>query len=1256
MTNEMKNMLQRPALLSSVPICAPSVAQPSLVVLPWRLGVHLSFVVALLTSAAAASAQTPDKPTYGQVHAVFAKHCVSCHNPEDEDGELVLESYASLMKGGESGPAIVPGKSEDSLLLKLIRHDRKPFMPPPKKGMKLADAEIALVKAWIDAGAPAGDAVASPAVAQAVTLPKVEPRVAPRKAVNAIAYAPRPKLYAVARYGEVELRNATDRTLVRRLPGHKGNVNAVAFSADGSVLVAGAGHPGVVGEVRVWNVSNGSLVRAIEGHKDAIYSVAVSPDSNTLATGSYDQTIKLWNRHDGKELRTLTGHNGCVFDVAFRPDGKVLASVSADRTLKLWDVATGGRLDTFSEPLKELNAVAWSPDGARVAGAGVDNRIRVWSVSATAKEGTNRLLVSRFAHEGAILRLGWSADGKTLVSGAEDRTVKLWDATAEVTPELALPPQPDWPTAVALAEGSVIVGRPDGSVDFFDAGSGAVKPPPPAVKPEITAVEPRGIQLGATTRIKLAGKNLAEVTEAKAHQPTLKATLLPDPPPQADAVWVELSATKPLDPGGYNITVKSAGGESDRIKVYVEDLPQVAESEPNNTVNTATALTVTAAPITASPPTAPGTSVPVSFWGTLSHRGDADWFSFDAKAGKKLVLDLAARRLGSKADAALTVFDATGRALAAAHDTDGDADPLIEFTPPSDGRYVARVTDLQAAGSGDHWYRLSVGDFAVVTGVYPVGVPPNAESTVRLTGYNLPADATATVKAGADGEVAVPLDELRYRVRRAPKVMVNASPAAAEAEPNDSPDKATAMAAPGVADGALAAMSSSLPDADLFRFDAKAGQTWVIETLAARRGSPADTKIEVLHADGKPVERVLLRAVRDTYNTFRPIDANQGGARLVNWEEMEQNQYLYMQGEVVKLFLPPRGPDSQWDFYVVSGKRRCYFDTSATAHALDEPCYIVEPKAPADRAKLPANGLPVFTVHYANDDDQERKLKSDSRLTFTAPADGAYLVRVTDTRGFGGDRYAYRLVVRPAKPDFNVALEGVANKIPAGTGRSFLVRADRVDDFDGPVAVSFENLPAGYRIATPLVIEAGHLEAFGTAWTAPGAPKVDDAAWKNVRVTATAVVDGRPVTKPLGGSPKIEADPAESPLYVHFLPTGADGKPNEAASQSEAPAEITIVPGQTTTAWLRADRKKHDGSISFDVQNLPHGVIVMDIGLNGVLIPEGQTERQVFLQCAPWVTEQDRLCYARAREAGTPTSKPVMLKVRKPQQQAQAQR
>src|SRR4051794_36591791 len=92
-------------------------------------------------------------PTYAQVHAVFAKHCVSCHNAKDEEGELVLENFTTLMKGGESGQVVVPGKGDESLLVKLIRHEKKPYMPPPKKAAKLSDAEIALVKGWVDAGA-----------------------------------------------------------------------------------------------------------------------------------------------------------------------------------------------------------------------------------------------------------------------------------------------------------------------------------------------------------------------------------------------------------------------------------------------------------------------------------------------------------------------------------------------------------------------------------------------------------------------------------------------------------------------------------------------------------------------------------------------------------------------------------------------------------------------------------------------------------------------------------------------------------------------------------------------------------------------------------------------------------------------------------------------------------------------------------------------------------------------------------------------
>src|SRR6185295_8165600 len=168
-----------------------------------------------------------------------------------------------LLKGGETGPSLVPGKSSESLLVQQIEHKTKPFMPPPKKGKKLSDPDIALVRAWIDAGAKG--LKAGEALPKVVAIPKIEPKVAPRRAIQSIAYEPKSKLLALARLGEIELRSAESRQIVRTLTGHAGPVNAVAFSADGAVLAAAGGEPGVAGEVRLWTVADGKPVRSFRG-------------------------------------------------------------------------------------------------------------------------------------------------------------------------------------------------------------------------------------------------------------------------------------------------------------------------------------------------------------------------------------------------------------------------------------------------------------------------------------------------------------------------------------------------------------------------------------------------------------------------------------------------------------------------------------------------------------------------------------------------------------------------------------------------------------------------------------------------------------------------------------------------------------------------------------------------------------------------------------------------------------------------------
>ena len=1177
-----------------------------------------------LTSAAFCA----DVPEFTKdIAPLFAKHCLSCHGHDDPDGGLILERHALLLKGGESGAAILPGNSAGSLLVRLIEGHAKNVMPPGKR-KKLEPGEITAVRQWIDAGAlaPKDDV----AIVSKSDIPKIKPKVPPKKPILAIAESVPAKLAAIARYNDVELRDAAGLALKFKLPGHTGAVNAVAFSQDGKLLASVAGTAGVSGEIKLWNTADGKLLNTWNGHSDALYSVAISPDGKTLATGSYDQKIMLWSIEEilaGKlpaAPRTLSGHNGAVFSLAFRSDGKVLASASGDRTVKLWDTATGNRLDTLSQPLKEQYTCAFSPDGTRLVAGGADNRIRLWKIGATALDGSNPIQEAVFAHDGAVLKLAYSPDGKTIYSSGEDRAIKAWDAE-KVSQKAVFDAQPDWVTGLAVsADGkSILAGRLDGSFAQYDAMTGKV------LKPELTAVTPRGIQRGIASTLELSGKGLANLTELKFSSPKIKGEILADGAKSGE-ISIRVTADADFMRGSVDISVVSAAGESLKLALFVDDLPQIQESE-----------------LSAAPANARLVKLPATFWGEFNKPGESGLFHFDAKTGQTIVFDAVTAGMKSKARVTISVGDEKGRKVAPLQ-SDVSAEPLLAFKIPSDGRYTAHVAEATLAGTKEHFYRVSVGELPVVTSFYPLAVQARAETEIQLRGYNLPPELKTKVKAGEPGDVAIPLDRNAIRSRSGLKALVIDVPEVKESEPNDTPAQATAMSAPGAAEGRIHALDGAGGkgggDVDFYRFETKAGKQWIVETVAAQRGSPVDTKIEILDAKGQSIPRLQLRAIRDSYINFRGVDSSMSAARLKNWEEMELNNYVYLQGEVCRLFRMPQGPDSDLVFYkTANGGRRSYFDTSATAHPNEETVYIVEPH-PADEKLIP-NGLPVFTLNYTNDDDGERKLGSDSRLFFTAPADGSYLIRVTDARGESGENFVYHLMIREPKPDFTVSLSIENPAIGAGSGRSFTVAADRIDGFDGEIRVDIAGLPPGFSASTPLVIQAGHRDAQGSLCADENAPQPTDANTAVVKVTATAEVNGKSSVKNVANFGRLKVD-AKPKLFVMLEPYVA-GASEPVAQTDSKPLEVTIAPGQTIPVWLKVRRNGHDDLITFSVDNLPHGVIVDNIGLSGVLLEKGLNERQIFLTSERWVPETDRLCFAIENQAGKQTSRPVMLHVRR---------
>jgi hypothetical protein len=91
------------------------------------------------------------------VKPILVQSCLRCHGGKAVESDLDLSTRDSLLKGGRHGPVVSPGKSADSLLVKLITHQREPHMP--KVGDKLSDAAVTHIRSWIDLGAPYDEAL-----------------------------------------------------------------------------------------------------------------------------------------------------------------------------------------------------------------------------------------------------------------------------------------------------------------------------------------------------------------------------------------------------------------------------------------------------------------------------------------------------------------------------------------------------------------------------------------------------------------------------------------------------------------------------------------------------------------------------------------------------------------------------------------------------------------------------------------------------------------------------------------------------------------------------------------------------------------------------------------------------------------------------------------------------------------------------------------------------------------------------------------
>ena len=406
-------------------------------------------------------APTPDFNS--QIAPILQRNCLACHSSTAKMGGLVMESYDALIKGGVHGQPIVPGKADESRIILMLEGKLQPRMPFGNDPLPAAD--IAIVKAWINAGAAGPTAGEASIALTPLAIPDIKTQAVEVSPVSSVKFSPDGKLLAVGGYKEVRLIDSGSGKVDATLSGHADYVRSIAFSPDGKLLAAAGGPPQRWGEIKIWDVHSHELIKTMQGHKDCIYSVAWSPDGKLIASGSYDKMVKLWDVATGQEIRNLQDHIDAVFAVAFSPSGKRLASGSQDRTIKIWDIASGQRLYSLSDASDGLTTLAYSPSGEQIAAAGYDKTIYVWHLGDT----DGNLVQSLIADEDSILALVWSPDGKTIITSSSDGSIRFRDA-ATLNPVGVIDHQPDWVETLGISpDGSwLAAGRYNGSLSLYD--------------------------------------------------------------------------------------------------------------------------------------------------------------------------------------------------------------------------------------------------------------------------------------------------------------------------------------------------------------------------------------------------------------------------------------------------------------------------------------------------------------------------------------------------------------------------------------------------------------------------------------------------------------------------------------------------------------------------------------------------------------------------------------------------------------------
>ncbi len=398
--------------------------------------VHAAFVgglLAIVLPALAVVAATPlpvaelDRVTpvdfEQEVLPFLQRNCLACHNQTRAKADLVLETPATISRGGASGPGVVPGDPDQSLLFRSAAHRVDDLVMPPvgnkSNAENLNPEELALLRLWIGQGAQ-GEVRSGRALAW-------QPIPDSWNASYAVAVDRNAELVACARANRVQLYDSRTGRPAGRLED-----------------------PDLLGATQ----------------RDVVSALAFSPTEDLLATAGFRE-VRLWRRLPPTALEWVPV-------ASHAHPSWTAASLSADRThvglvgaggdVELRRTDTGAVVASWPAVTSTPAAVALSPDATRVAVAGASGILRVLGVSGDSTEFQQPL-------GGTPVAIAWFDQGRALATVLHDApTIQTW-RQADHPESTQLIPGPDFaahksPVTCLAADnsGALISAATDGAV------------------------------------------------------------------------------------------------------------------------------------------------------------------------------------------------------------------------------------------------------------------------------------------------------------------------------------------------------------------------------------------------------------------------------------------------------------------------------------------------------------------------------------------------------------------------------------------------------------------------------------------------------------------------------------------------------------------------------------------------------------------------------------------------------------------------